>query len=549
MSKSVAYDSPVGNEHYNVAYVWSIASVAALGGLMFGYDWIVIGGAKPFYEPFFKLNSESEIGWAMASALVGCLIGAVLSGGLSDKFGRKRLLILAALVFAVSSVGTGLAATFMAFNLWRIAGGVAIGLASNLSPMYIAEIAPARARGKLVAMNQFTIVIGILLAQSANYFIAQRGMRVDEHRVAASSQAPSVLEAPKVAEDLAWQLPLDQRPQFIEQFTKLAADRGGKVDGPAVAAIVAELQRSDSRIKFDPTLVELAVRQLPSWNRILGWSWMFGVTALPAVFFFVLMFFVPESPRWLAKNGKSGQARAILARIGGQAHADQELTAIEETLKGEIESVNFGDLLEPRVFKILLLGVTLAVLQQWCGLNVIFYYAADIFKAAGYNVSDAMLNIVVIGAVNFVFTIIALYSVDRFGRKILMLIGFGGIALIHLLLGASYFAHLTGTPVLILTLAAIACYGFTLAPVTWVVLSEIFPNRIRGAAMSISVFALWAACFILTDTFPHMLKWLGPAGTFWSYAAICMAGFVFVIIYLPETKGKTLEQIERELVD
>jgi len=451
----------------NLGYVWGISLVAALGGLMFGYDWVVISGAEPFYKQYFALTSAAEEGWAMGSALIGCLLGAVLSGGLSDRFGRKRLLILSAIVFVVSSIGTGLAHNFVAFNAWRMAGGIAIGLASNLSPMYIAEVAPAAVRGRLVSMNQFTIVIGILLAQVVNYAIAWLGGGGDQE----------------------------------------------------------------------------------AWNVASGWRWMFGVTAAPACLFFVLMFFVPESPRWLVKNGQSAAGRAVLARIGGDAFADRELENIEATLVGEIERVNFGDLLQPRTFAILTMGVTLAILQQWCGINVIFYYAASLFRAAGFNLGDALLNIVVIGAVNLVFTVLAVWSVDRVGRRVLMLLGFAGLTATHLLIGASYHFEQGGLLLLVLTLAAIGCYALTLAPVTWVVLSEIFPNRIRGAAMSVSVFSLWSACFILTFTFPMLRDGLGTARTFWLYSAICVVGFFFVLRRLPETKGKTLEQIERELTD
>jgi SP family sugar porter-like MFS transporter len=452
---------------YNLGYVWGVSLVAALGGLMFGYDWVVISGAEPFYNRFFMITSAGAEGWAMGSALVGCLLGAVLSGGLSDKFGRKRLLILSALVFVVSSIGTGLAGSFVSFNVWRMAGGIAIGLASNLSPMYIAEVAPAAVRGRLVAMNQFTIVIGILLAQAVNYGIACHGAAVDPE----------------------------------------------------------------------------------AWNAAFGWRWMFGVTAVPACFFLVLMFLVPESPRWLVKNGESAGGRAVLARVGGEDYADRELASIEATLVGEIEKVDFRDLLEPRMLAILVLGVALAVLQQWCGMNVIFYYAASLFHEAGYNIADALLNIVGIGTVNLAFTVLAVWSVDRVGRRMLMLLGFAGLAAIHVLIGACFHAGQGGTLVLVLTLAAIGCYALTLAPVTWVVLSEIFPNRIRGAAMSVSVFALWTACFILTFTYPFLRDSLGIARTFWLYAAICVAGFFYTWRRLPETKGKTLEQIERELVD
>jgi len=463
-----AFSKTVAGQQYNLGYVWGISLVAALGGLMFGYDWVVISGAEPFYKRYFELTSATQEGWAMGSALIGCLLGAVLSGGLSDRFGRKRLLILSAVVFVVSSLGTGLAESFVSFNAWRMAGGVAIGLASNLSPMYIAEVAPAAVRGRLVSMNQFTIVIGILLAQVVNYAIVQF--------------AP----------------------------------------GP------------------DPG----------AWNEALGWRWMFGVTAVPACLFFVLMFFVPESPRWLVKNGQSAAGRVVLARIGGEAFADHELKSIEATLVGEIEKVNFRELFQPRMFAILVVGVALAVLQQWCGINVIFYYAASLFRDAGYNVADALLNIVILGMVNLVFTIVAVWSVDRVGRRVLMLLGFAGLPIIFLLMGTMYhfYSGKGGIYLLALMLSAVGCYALTLAPVTWVVLSEIFPNRIRGAAMSVSVFSLWTACFVLNFTFPMLREHLGTAYTFWLYAAICVVGFFYVWRRLPETKGKTLEQIERELV-
>ena len=457
---------------YNRRFVWSVCLVAALGGLLFGYDWVVISGADIFYEKFFKLATSAEVGWAKSCALVGCLLGAVLSGLLSDRFGRKRLLILSAFLFTISSLGTGLANGYSAFVAWRILGGAAIGLASNLSPMYIAEVAPAQVRGKLVSINQLTIVIGILLAQVVNWLIAQP-------------------------------VPPDATAQQI----------------------------------------------LDSWNGQSGWRWMFAATAVPSLLFFVGMFFVPESPRWLAKNGQRDRALGVLARLGGAVGAPRALAEIEATLANEIERVQFRDLLEPKLRRVLFFGIALAVLQQWCGINVIFYYTKDVFAAAGYKVSDILLNIVIVGLANLLFTFVAIQTVERLGRRFLMLAGWAGLAVIYLLLGASYFCKLQGVPLVVLVVAAIGCYACTLAPMTWVVLSEIFPNRIRGAAMSIAVFALWTGCFTLTYTFPLLNARLGSSGTFWLYAVICAAGFLFCRARLPETKGKTLEQIERELVD
>lgn len=452
---------------YNVAFTWTVSLVAALGGLLFGYDWVVIGGAKPFYEKFFHLTSPSQQGWAMSCALVGCLIGALVSGALSDRFGRKRLLVLAAALFAVSSVGTGMAQSFGAFVHWRISGGVAIGLASNLSPMYIAEISPAKVRGKMVSVNQLTIVIGILLAQFVNWIIARP-------------------------------VPLNATARDI----------------------------------------------LNSWNGQIGWRWMFGVTAIPALVFFAGMLAVPESPRWLAKAGRREKALAILRRIGGAGRGGT-LTEIEASLGPEPGKTNFRALFNPGMAGALLLGVGLAVFQQWCGINVIFNYAQEVFSAAGYKVSDILFNIVVTGAVNLVFTLVAMSLVDRAGRRVLMLAGSAGLTVIYAMLGAGYYARSQGILMLILVVAAIACYAMSLAPVTWVIISEIFPNNIRGGAMSLAVMSLWIACFVLTYTFPLLNSSLGPAITFWIYAAVCAAGFLFVSFRLPETKGKTLEEIER----
>ena len=458
---------------YHLGYVWLISVVAAMGGLLFGWDWVVIGGAKPFFQRYFELTSESQIGWANSCALIGCLFGSLAAGALSDKFGRKRLLILAAILFAATSLGNALAGSFSVFIAWRMLGGVAIGLASSLSPMYISEVAPAQMRGKLVSINQLTIVVGILLAQVINWYLVRN-------------------------------LPAGATDEFIKH----------------------------------------------SWFGQQGWRWMFGLTAVPALLFFLGMMFVPESPRWLAKNGRTSHARSVLNKIGGDKYADNAITEINSTLAGgEIQHVRFTDLLEPKLRKVLVLGVVLAVFQQWCGINTIFNYAEEIFKAAGYDISSVLKNIAWTGSVNLAATFVALGVVDRGGRRPLMLFGSAALAAIYVVMGCCYHSHVQGLPVLLLVLAAIAAYAMSLAPVTWVVISEIFPNHIRGAAMSVAVSALWIACFLLTYTFPILNAKLGPAGTFWLYAAICVLGFLFILAKLPETKGKTLEQIERDLVD
>jgi sugar porter (SP) family MFS transporter len=457
----------------HTGYVWLISIVAAMGGLLFGWDWVVIGGAKPFFQRYFELTSDAQIGWANSCALIGCLFGALAAGALSDKFGRKRLLIAAALIFAVTSLGNALAGSFTIFIAWRIFGGVAIGLASSLSPMYIAEVAPAQIRGKLVAVNQLTVVVGILLAQYINWFLVRN-------------------------------LPQGATDDFIRN----------------------------------------------SWFGQQGWRWMFGLTAVPALLFFIGMFFVPESPRWLAKKGNKNAARAILTKIGGEDYGSAAIAEIQSTLASEeSQRVRLAELFEPKLLQVIMLGVVLAVFQQWCGINVIFNYAEEIFRAAGYDISSVLKNIAWTGSVNLVFTLVALGIVDRGGRRPLMLFGSAALAIIYLALGFCYFTGVKGLPMLLLVLAAIGCYAMSLAPVVWVVISEIFPNRIRGAAMAVAVSALWIACFLLTYTFPMLNAKLGSAGTFWLYAGICAAGFVFIKYKLPETKNKTLEQIERELVD
>jgi len=276
---------------------------------------------------------------------------------------------------------------------------------------------------------------------------------------------------------------------------------------------------------------------------------MFAATAVPSAIFFVSMFFVPESPRWLAKNGNPEKARSILARIGGDQYAAEAVQKIRATLVTDAEKVDFRQLLDRRLHRVLTLGIVLAVFQQWCGINVIFNYAEEIFAAAGYNISDTLLNIAWTGTINIVFTFVALGVVDRKGRRVLLLTGAAGLAVIYILLGFGYSLGVQGLPMLLIVLAAIGCYSMSLAPVVWVVIAEIFPNRIRGAAMSVAVASLWLACFILTYTFPILNAGLGPAKTFWVYAAICVAGYIFVRVKLPETKGKTLEEIEIELVD
>lgn len=459
------------NNKLNKRFIIGITLVSAMGGLLFGYDWVVIGGAKPFYERFFDITSSPNLqGWAMSSALIGCLVGALFSGFLSDRFGRKRPLIMAAALFVVSALGTGAANNFTPFILYRLLGGLGIGMASAISPMYIAEISPSSMRGRLVSVNQLTIVIGILGAQIINYLIAD----------------------------------------------KMADDATNE-------AIVA------------------------SWNGQRGWRWMFWAEVVPASLFFVLAFIIPESPRFLAKAGRKKDSLMILKKIGGEAYAQLEEKNIADTLQETSSKVNWKALSVKKLRPVLILGIVLAVFQQWCGINVIFNYAEEIFTTAGYSVSDMLFNIVITGTVNLIFTVLAMRLVDSWGRRKLMLLGSSGLAVIYVILGSSYYAGLQGVVILSLVIMAIAVYGLTLAPITWVVLSEIFPNHLRGSAMAVATTSLWIACFILTYTFPLLNSLLKASGTFWLYAVICFAGFLFILKKLPETKGKSLEEIENEI--
>lgn len=455
---------------FNLRYVIGISLISALGGFLFGYDWVVIGGAKPFYERFFEIAQFPGLqGLAMSSALIGCIGGAGVSGWISEKFGRKGTLLMAALLFTMSAVGTGAINSFAWFMIFRIVGGIGIGIASAISPVYIAEVSPAKYRGRLVTLNQLNIVIGILAAQIVNYLIAQ--------------------EVPEGAND-----------SFIQN----------------------------------------------SWNGQMGWRWMFWVEAIPASAFFTLLFFIPESPRWLAKVERWEKAEWVLQMIGGDEYARFARKEIASTLTADTKKVPLKKLLTSDIKPILLFGIVLAVFQQWCGINVVFNYAEEVFSAAGYEISDILLNIVITGVVNLVFCIFAIRTVDRWGRRRLMLIGSIGLSILYVILGISYYLEIQGLTILVIIVSCIAVYSMTLAPITWVVLSEIFPNRVRGVTMAIATTSLWIASSILVITFPYLNRGLNTHGTFWLYAGICLAGFLFIYKHLPETKGKTLEDIEKD---
>jgi len=426
----------------SISFVYFICSVSAMGGLLFGYDWVVIGGAKPFYELFFGIaDSPVMQGIAMSTALVGCLVGSMVAGAAADRYGRKPLLTTAAVLFTVSAIGTGLFNDFSLFNIARFIGGVGIGVASALSPMYIAEVSPAHIRGRLVSLNQMTIVLGILGAQIVNMLLAR-----------------------------------------------------------------------------DTSLADNMI-----WNVEWGWRWMFWAETVPAALFLVMSFFIPESPIYLKMKAET-QSQHIVEKTG------------------------LKDLLQSKYSRVFLLGLIIAVFQQWCGTNVIFNYAQEIFTGAGYDVDGMFIDIVITGIANVAFTFVALYTIEKWGRRTLMLIGAGGLGLIYLTLGTCYFFEVKGVMMVVLVVTAISVYAMTLGPVTWTLLAEIFPNRIRGVAMATCTFALWVGCCTLTFSFPSMNASLGSYGTFWIYSGICICAFVFLWSCCPETKGKSLEELEKELV-
>ena len=428
-------------QEYNKGFLYFICAVSAMGGLLFGYDWVVIGGAKPFYELYFGISDSPLLqGVAMTTALIGCLAGAMVAGAAADKYGRKPLLMVSAVLFTVSAVGTGLFNDFTLFNIARFIGGVGIGVASALAPMYIAEVSPTEIRGRMVSLNQMTIVLGILAAQIVNMLLARD--------------------------------------------TSVAAEQ--------------------------------------AWNLEWGWRWMFWAETLPAALFLMMSFFIPESPVFLKLRNEGN-----------------------EEMRNE---AGLRELFQSKYSRILLLGLVIAVFQQWCGTNVIFNYAQEIFVGAGFDVDGMFINIVITGIANVVFTIVALYTIEKWGRRTLILLGAGGLGLIYLILGTCYFFEVKGFVMVALVVAAISTYAMTLAPVTWTLLAEIFPNRVRGIAMATCTFALWVGCCTLTFSFPSMNAALGSSGSFWIYSAICICAFAFLWKRCPETKGKSLLQLEKELV-
>ncbi|MBN2983087.1 sugar porter family MFS transporter [Cohnella algarum] len=440
----------------NMKYVTIVSIVAALGGLLFGFDTAVVSGAIGFMTEKFNLN-DVQVGWAVSSLIIGCIVGAALSGTLSDRFGRKKVLIAAAVLFIVGSIGSALPETFAGYIVFRMIGGLGIGITSTLCPLYNAEIAPAQYRGRLVALNQFATVTGIFLTYFVNSGIASYGN--------------------------------------------------------------------------------------DAWDVSEGWRWMFGVGAIPGILFMVLLFLVPESPRWLIKQGRAEEALSILLRVHGEEAAKQEVLDIKASFKEK--KATYRELFKPGLRFALFVGVVIAILQQVTGINAILYYAPEILKETGAGTNAALVQTILVGFINFAFTILSIWLIDKAGRKALLLAGSSVMTISLLLIGYVFHSgQSTGPVVLVLILVYVAAFAVSLGPVVWVLLSEIFPNRVRGRATAIASMALWAADYVVSQSFPPLLGSAGPAATYWTFGAMSLITVLFTWRFVPETKGKSLEQIE-----
>lgn len=432
------------SKQFNHTYIIGISFISALGGYLFGFDFAVISGALPFLREAFGLNAWWE-GFLTGSLALGCMAGCLAAGKLADRYGRKPGLMLAALIFTFSSLGMAWSNSLTMFVCMRFAAGIGVGMASILSPLYIAEVSPAHIRGRNVSINQLTIVIGILITNLVNYMLAGKGAE--------------------------------------------------------------------------------------------AWRWMFGLGAVPSVIFLLGVFWLPESPRWLIGKGKTAEAKKILAKIG-----NEEVIIERPSVKPSYKAV-FEKAVRPAV----VIGITLAVFQQLCGINIVFNYTSTIFASVGADLNSQLFETITIGIVNLVFTLVAMWQVDKLGRRPLMLIGSAGLSVVYIILASLLQNQLDVRLVSFFVMLAIALYATSLAPVTWVLISEIFPNHIRGLASSIAVVSLWGAYFILVFTFPILAEQLGTYGPFYLYAGICALGFLFIRSKVKETKGQSLEQLEQHL--
>lgn len=435
----------------NRLYILTISFISALGGYLFGFDFAVISGALPFLRDAFHLDVWSE-GFLTGVLGLGCIAGCLFTGTLSDRYGRKPGLLLAAGIFALSSFGMAMAGSFAVFACMRFAAGIGVGMASMLSPLYIAEISPAATRGRNVAINQLTIVAGILITNLVNYSLAGHGAG--------------------------------------------------------------------------------------------AWRWMFGLGVVPALLFLLGVAWLPESPRWLLTKERYEEALRIMTRMGNREMALNTANAVMQSMGKREKRRLFEKSLRPAV----LAGILLAVFQQFCGINVVFNYTSTIFASAGASLDRQLFETIGIGIVNLLFTLLAMWQVDKLGRRPLMLMGSLGLSVLYILLALVLQKNFSPAWVSVFVLLAIAVYACSLAPVTWVLISEIFPNSIRGKATSVAIVSLWAAYFMLVFTFPVLSASLGTFGPFYLYAGICLLAFFVIRSGLRETKGRTLEELEQSII-
>jgi MFS transporter, SP family, xylose:H+ symportor len=436
------------NPGYRLGYIVAISFISALGGYLFGFDFAVISGALPFLKDQFSLNAYWE-GFTTGSLALGCIAGCLVAGKTAESYGRKPAMMVAGAVFMVSSLAMAFSASLTFFICSRFAAGIGVGMASMLSPMYIAEISPAAIRGRMVSTYQLAIVIGILVTNLVNYSLRNAG---DD-----------------------------------------------------------------------------------------AWRWMFGLGAVPSALFCVGIFILPESPRWLMLKGRDDRAKKILSLFGDSGYSDGAFASIKSATAHR-ESISVASVFKKPFVTFIVAGVALAVLQQLCGINVVFNYTATIFESIGFTKDDQLKETVFIGAVNLLFTFLAIAFVDKIGRRPLMVLGNIGLAILYIAIALSLKAGSALSSVLLL--AAIGVYAVTLAPVTWVLISEIFPNSIRGIGASIAVISLWLAYFVLTFTFPVLAQLMGGiANTFYIYSGVCVFAAIFIIARIRETKGKSLEEM------
>ncbi len=448
-------------------YLVIICLISTLGGFLFGYDTAVISGTLTFVRTQFQMDALLE-GWFVGSALLGCIFGVAFAGIIADAFGRKKALLLSALLLIVSAIGCTVAGDLTVLIFFRWVGGLGVGVASMLSPLFISEVSSPHIRGRMVSLYQFAITVGILAAYFANSEILSLGQNM------------------KLEEGGFWQWVLS------------------------------------SEI----------------------WRGMFGAETIPGLFFLALLFFVPESPRWLMVQRRESKARTVLNRLMSEEAVEKEMGEIRQVIAQE--SLSWRQLLVPGIRGAVLIGMALAILSQFSGINAIIYYGPRIFESAGFGVGGSLSGQVIIGVVNVLFTLIAIWKIDKIGRRVLLIVGCIGMMLSHLAIGTVFYTGQTdGMLLMIFIPLFIAFFAFSFGPVIWTLLSEIYPNAVRGRAMSIATLTLWVGTFIIGQTVPWMLDNLQPHGTFWLFSVMLIPAIWITWKLVPETKGLTLEQIER----